>query len=349
MDSARTDPAARRSRMLALGAASLVPATLEATRSFGQGHAVDPASEALTTACTAALLAVLAVVFDYAMRRRLSVTRAFLLAAGVAVGGAVAESFAATAIAGGLDLSFVPAAHRVPWVAFRMGLANGVACLGLFAVAVALPFAVSGAREADRLRTAAELAHLRANLQPHFLFNTLSTVSGLVDEDPPAARRLIGSLGDLLRESLVEADDTRTLGDEIAWLRHYADILETRHRGSLSFRWEIDDAARALRVPRLLLQPLVENAVKHGALRRAEGGEVAVRATVAGAPAARLTCVVEDNGPGAQPGAARPGAMGLELVTRRLALRYGRAAEFRLESGEGRTRSIVALPAERSP
>jgi LytS/YehU family sensor histidine kinase len=229
-----------------------------------------------------------------------------------------------------------------------MGVASGVAGLGLFAIAVALPFAVTGAREAERLRAAAELSRLRANLQPHFLFNTLSTVSGLVDEDPREARRLIGALADLLRDSLVESDDMRTLGDEIAWLRHYAAILETRHRGSISFRWDIDDAACAVRVPRLLLQPLVENAVKHGALRRAEGGEVAVRTTLSKSPGARVTCIVEDNGPGLQPGAPRPGAMGLDLVTRRLALRYGKDAEFRLESEGGRTRSIVALPAEPS-
>ncbi len=68
--------------------------------------------------------------------------------------------------------------------------------------------AASGAREAERLRTTAELARLRANLQPHFLFNTLSTVAGLVGEDPRAARRLIGTLGDLLRDSFVDADDS---------------------------------------------------------------------------------------------------------------------------------------------
>jgi hypothetical protein len=348
MVAARTDSSAHRARILALGAASLVPGAIDVTRSVGQGQPLDLASVALTSVSVLVLLASLAATFDHAMKRQMTVGRTFLLTAGVAIGASIAESFTAAAIAGAFGLEVVPPPHRAPSVALRLGVAGGVAGLGLFAVAVALPFAVSGAREAERLRAAAELSRLRANLQPHFLFNTLSTVSGLIDEEPREARKLIGALADLLRDSLVEADDMRTLGDEVAWLRHYAAILETRHRGSISFRWDIDEATREVRVPRLLLQPLVENAVKHGALRRAEGGEVAVRTTLSKGPLARVTCVVEDNGPGLHPGARRPGAMGLDLVIRRLALRYGQDAELRLEREGGRTRSIVALPVEES-
>jgi signal transduction histidine kinase len=321
---------------------------MDATRSLGQGHPLDVASMALTTVEVALLFTALAGIFDFAMKRRMTVVRCVLLISTVAIAVAVAETVAASVFAGALDLPIIPAPHRGVAVALRMGVASGVAGLGLFAMAVALPFAVSGAQEAERQRATAELAHLRANLQPHFLFNTLSTVSGLVDEDPREARRLIGSLADLLRDSLVEADDMRTLGAEMEWLRHYAAILETRHRGSISFRWDIDEATCGVRVPRLLLQPLVENAVQHGALRRPEGGEVAIRTTLSPSPGSRVTCIVEDNGPGPPPGAPRAGAMGLDWVTRRLALRYGRAAEFRLESEGGRTRSIVALPAELS-
>jgi LytS/YehU family sensor histidine kinase len=266
----------------------------------------------------------------------------------VAVAVGVAESLVALGLSVGLGLPLFEPAHRSVVVAARMGAASGMLGLGLFAMAVALPFAASGAREAERLRSVAELARLRANLQPHFLFNTLSTVSALVGEDPREARRLIGTLGDLLRDSLVESEDRQTLGDEIAWLQSYADILETRHRGSISFRWEIDEATRDVLVPRLLLQPLVENAVKHGALRRPEGGEVAIRTQLDPQARGRVTCVVEDNGPGPQMGKRRNGALGLDLVTRRLALEYGRAAAFRLERDEGRTRSVVDIPLERA-
>src|SRR5262249_41327958 len=120
-------------------------------------------------------------------------------------------------------------------------------------------------------------------------------------------------------------------------------------------------------------QPLVENAVRHGALRRSSGGEVTIRTAIApdgadhaGRPGrpGRVLCVVEDNGPGVASRAersgpeagplgsitrGRPGALGLSLVTRRLALSYAGAATFRLESGDGCTRSVVELPAGGAP
>jgi LytS/YehU family sensor histidine kinase len=114
----------------------------------------------------------------------------------------------------------------------------------------------------------------------------------------------------------------------------------------LTFRWEIADATRNVKVPRLLFQPLVENAVKHGALRRREGGGGEVVVTTSIDSDRRIRCVVEDNGPGPSTKPPRPEALGIQIVTRRLALRYAGAAAFRLESGGGRTRSIVELPGE---
>jgi signal transduction histidine kinase len=349
MLAAVSDPRARRWRVLALLAASLVPAAMDLLRQLARNLRPDLRALAASTLGVLVLLGVLTAVFDLAMRRRVTAGRCFAVCAAVAVGVGVAESFAALGLDEVLGLGWIEPWHRSAAVAARTGVAAGVLGMGLFAMAVALPFAASGAREAERLRTAAELARLRANLQPHFLFNTLSTVAGLVGEDPREARRLIGTLGDLLRDSFADADDLQTLDAEIAWLKHYADILETRHRGSIAFQWEIDEATRGVRIPRLLLQPLVENAVKHGALRRPEGGVVAVRASLAARPDARLTCIVEDNGPGpAARTARRPGGRGIDLVTRRLALAYGEAAELRFESGGGRTRAVVAIPVERS-
>jgi signal transduction histidine kinase len=334
-------------RVLALLAASGFPAAMDLGHRMGQGVRVDVPSLVATTASAFVLLALLTRVFDAAVARRLSGARCFALVGGTAVVAGVAESFAGWALAGHLCLPAQPPGHDDAVVVARMGAVNGVLVLGLFAMAIALPFAASGARETERLRATAELVRLRANLQPHFLFNTLSTISGLIAEDPREARRLVARLGDLLRDSLVEADDMRTIDEEIRWLEHYASILETRHRGALSFAWKIDEEARQLQIPRLLLQPLVENAVKHGALRRPEGGAVAVRAK---REAGGVTFVIEDNGPGpSSAGTTRPGAMGLDLVKRRLSLRYGTAAQFRLESGGGCTRSIVSLPAERTP
>jgi hypothetical protein len=231
----------------------------------------------------------------------------------------------------------------------QLGAFDGLFAVGLWSVAIFGPRAVRDAKardlEARELRAAAELARLRANLQPHFLLNTLTTIAGLVVEDPRGARELLGALGDLLRDSLEDAEEMQTVEREVAWLRRYAEILEMRHRGSLRFHWEIAPETRALRVPRQLLQPLVENAVKHGALCRREGGEVAVRAHLDGPGGDVLRCVVEDNGPGPVAGEGRRGAMGIELVQQRLALKYAGAASFRLESDGGRTRCIVDLPA----
>jgi len=293
--------------------------------------------------------------FDVLRRGRHSSLAAYALCGAVALGVGVGESFLGWGVQRALGVPVLGAVRTFhAGILAQMGAFNGVTGLGLWCVAVVVPLAARDARaralEADKLRAAAELARLRANLHPHFLLNTLSTVAGLVTEDPREARDLIAALGDLLRDSCVDGDDMQTLDDEVRWLRRYAEILEARHRGSLAFRWDIDEASRAVALPRLLLQPLLENAVKHGALRRAEGGEVSVCTAVDPAGGGRLRCVVEDNGPGVAPGpggtAAASSGRGLALVTSRLAVRYAGAATFRLEASEGRTRSVVEIPLE---
>jgi LytS/YehU family sensor histidine kinase len=231
--------------------------------------------------------------------------------------------------------------------ALRIGFAMGLTNFGLWVLAFVFPFAFEDARfralEARQLRTAAELARLRSHLEPHFLLNTLNAIAGLVTEDARAARRLLASLGSLLRDSLRDDGEMQTLGEQIDWLRHYARILEERHAGHLVFLWEVRPDARRALLPRFLLQPLIENAVKHGALGRKDGGTIAVRADVSDA---RLVCTVEDDGPGMPDGETRPGAFGLLSVRRRLALQYAKRASFRLESSASGTRSIVEIPLE---
>ena len=230
----------------------------------------------------------------------------------------------------------------------RIGFAMGLTNFGLWALAFVFPFALEDARfralEAQQLRTAAELARLRSHLEPHFLLNTLNAIAALATEDPSAARRLLAALGDLLRDSLRDQGAMQTLGDQIDWLRHYAHILEERHAGRLAFYWNVGAGTRTALLPRLLLQPLVENAVQHGALARENGGRIEVRAEVVDAK--KLVCTVEDNGLGMHDGKKRPGAFGLHSVQRRLALQYAERASFRLESSETGTRSIVEIPLE---
>ena len=229
----------------------------------------------------------------------------------------------------------------------RVGFTMGLTYFGLWALVFVLPLVVEDARvrslEADKLRTQAELAQLRSHLEPHFLLNTLNAIAGLVTEDPRQARRLLGNLGDLLRDSVAPGGEMQTLDEQIEWLRRYAQILEARHAGNLLFRWEIGDGTSRALLPRLLLQPLVENAVKHGALMRAGGGEITVRTELSGP---KLVCTIEDNGPGVPNKATRPGAFGLVSVRRRLSLRYSEAATLRLESSAAGTRSVVELPLE---
>jgi hypothetical protein len=228
----------------------------------------------------------------------------------------------------------------------RIGFAMGLTNFGLWALAFVFPFALEDARfrgmEAQQLRTAAELARLRSHLEPHFLLNTLNAIAGLVTEDPRASRRLLAALGELLRDSLRDEGELQTLGEQIDWLRNYARILEERHAGQLTFQWTVGAAARAALLPRFLLQPLVENAVKHGALARKGGGTIEVRAEIMDA---KLVCTVEDNGLGIS-GKTRPGAFGLHSVQRRLQLQYAERARFRLESSALGTRSIVEIPIE---
>ncbi|HEY4730016.1 MAG TPA: histidine kinase, partial [Myxococcales bacterium] len=240
--------------------------------------------------------------------------------------------------------------HYGPWGGvdvLRVGFAMGVTSFAVWALAFVFPFAVEDAHvralEADKLRSQAELAQLRSRLEPHFLLNTLNAIAGLVTEDPRQARQLLGNVGDLLRDSVAPGGEMQTLQEQIGWLRRYAQILETRHAGHLAFRWEIGDGTPGALLPRLLLQPLVENAVKHGALMRDGGGEITVRTELAGP---KLVCTIEDNGPGVPNKETRPGAFGLVSVRRRLAMRYSDTAALRLESSPAGTRSVVELPLE---
>ncbi|WP_394826791.1 sensor histidine kinase [Pendulispora albinea] len=216
---------------------------------------------------------------------------------------------------------------------------------GLWALAFVYPFAAEDARiralEAEKLRSMADLSRLRAHLEPHFLLNTLNAIAGLVTEDPREARRLIACLGDLLRDALRDEHELQTLDEEVAWLKRYAAILEARHRGELVFQWQIESGLSNVLLPRLLLQPLVENAVKHGALRRKGGkGQVTVRALED--EAARVIFTIEDNGPGLSD-RQRDGTFGLQSVQKRLRLRYP-GAELRLTSSSAGTVSTVEIP-----
>jgi signal transduction histidine kinase len=184
----------------------------------------------------------------------------------------------------------------------------------------------------------AELARLRSNLHPHFLLNTLNAIAGLLVAEPRQARQMIVALGDLLRDSLEDNGAMRTLEQEAEWLKRYAGIFEIRHRGAIRFEWDLPDDTLATPLPRLLLQPLLENAIEHGALMRPGGGTVTVGSRTVGG-AIRIT--VSDDGPGMGP--VQPRGLGLRLVEDRLGLAYP-GATMTIETGQAGTCVTIRLP-----
>ena len=178
--------------------------------------------------------------------------------------------------------------------------------------------------ELERDLIEARLQGLRAQLQPHFLFNALNTISAFTETDPPTARRLMGQLGSLLRASLTNA--TRplvTLGEELTFLDDYLAIESARFEGRLVVTVEADDETLGLPVPGFLIQPIVENAIRHGVAPRLSEGRVEVT-VVRKNPA--IVVRVRDDGVGLPAGWTREAnaGVGLKNVASRLEHIYRR-------------------------
>jgi two-component sensor histidine kinase len=181
----------------------------------------------------------------------------------------------------------------------------------------------------------AQLAVLRTQLQPHFLFNTLHAVSALMARDVTAARRVLARLSELLRQSLdADAEPEAPLREELEFLERYLEIQHTRFEDRLRVHLQIEPETLDIAVPRALLQPLVENALRHGLAPRAEGGTVEVRAHKR---AGRLHLVVADDGVGLPEGLTAPVREGVGLRHTRARLRalYGEAHVFDFRRREG--------------
>ncbi len=174
----------------------------------------------------------------------------------------------------------------------------------------------------------ARLHVLSAQLQPHFLFNTLHAISALVWEDPARADRLLARLSEMLRITLRSgAKVETTLTEEVALLQRYAEIQETRYGDRLRVRFDVEAGVGDALVPRLILQPLVENAIRHGITRRITPGSVEVRAWRGDG---RLHLTVRDDGVGLRSdGPVREG-VGLSITRARLRQLYGAEQRFAL-------------------
>lgn len=243
-------------------------------------------------------------------------------------------------------LGMVPAAEAAHWPAIvGPGVTWGTFAGFLYywviaAVYLAVRYRARVARLEEQLARA-RLDALRAQLQPHFLFNTLNSISVLTATDPARANRMLLDLSELLRASLEgaagAADHEVTLERELALLERYVAIQRVRFGERLAVRLEVEPAARAVLVPALLLQPLVENAILHGVDASASGVSVVVRAAIRDG---RLDLAIEDSGPGVGAGGgggSGGGAEGLGLANTRGRLEqlYGAATGLELRPREG--------------
>jgi two-component system, LytTR family, sensor histidine kinase AlgZ len=165
-------------------------------------------------------------------------------------------------------LSLAGLVERTPWVA-----SAAAGALLAAALVAALVLRAKGRMPAD---AQARLSELQARIRPHFLFNTLNSAIALVREDPARAEAILEDLSDLFRHALTAPSESVTLGEEVALAKRYLDIEQVRFGERLAVEWSLDSQADVARVPPLMLQPLVENAVKHGVEPSGTGAHVKI-------------------------------------------------------------------------
>lgn len=217
------------------------------------------------------------------------------------------------------------------------------------------------ARQAEELQAdlaRAELANLRARLHPHFLFNALNTVASLIRDRPEAAERVVTRLAELLRNAVATASSEEIpLEDELRLVSAYLEVEKARFEERLRVVWNVEPGVERARVPPLVLQPLVENALHHGLARRRTGGTVEISAARRNGA---LLLAVKDEGteepseprpegtPGTRdtPGAREGWGMGIVATRRRLVTLYGEGATLTLSHlPEGGALAEVSIPA----
>jgi two-component system, LytTR family, sensor kinase len=201
-------------------------------------------------------------------------------------------------------------------------------------------------REAYAERLTAQLAEarlgaLRMQLNPHFLFNSLNALSVLVrEQNTTGSLRMLELLSDVLRQVL-GADQRQQvlLADELKFLEQYFAIEQVRFSDRLRVNWDIDESARLAYVPSFLLQPLVENAIKHGIAKKADAGRIAISAHVVGD---RLELSVRDDGVGLS--SSYTEGVGLSNTRERMRTLYGDDASLTMTPAEGGTEAILHIP-----
>jgi sensor histidine kinase YesM len=237
------------------------------------------------------------------------------------------------------------------WIAV-MGFSSGLISIILAAVFYSgegrARAEAEAARERERVERAereamlANLRALQAQIEPHFLFNTLANVTSLVDADPAKAKRMLESFNRFLRASLAATrTESTTLGADAELIAAYLDVLQVRMGARLAYRIDVPPELAGFALPPMLVQPVVENAIRHGLEPKVEGGEVAFSARRVDG---RVRIEVADTGVGFA--AATRGGLGLANLRDRLKLLYGERASLDIRDNlPVGTRVSIALPA----
>jgi two-component system LytT family sensor kinase len=346
---------------LLIAVASLVPALLSAFTSylnsrFARGGSADWGAvifAAVLWLCFGALTPLV-----YALARRFPLRREGIVRAVLAhFAGALAMCFGW--VSAGLMLSLLLNRHPLDMPILRyyasLILTNLTLCVFLYFAVLGCIYAFTyyreaREREAQQSRLAAQLAEarlgaLRMQLNPHFLFNSLNAITVLVrDRNTQDASRMLELLSGVLRQVLQsEKRKEITLDQELQFIEKYLAIEEVRFSDRLQVRWSIDADVRAALVPEFILQPLVENAIRHGTSKRGEAGLIEIAGRESGG---KLVLSVRDNGPGYFAESAV--GVGLANTRARLETLFGDAARLDVLNAEGGgTIATVCFPLRR--
>ena len=227
-----------------------------------------------------------------------------------------------------------------PWLASALA--------GIVFSALMMAALVLRARGRTPAATTARLQELQSRIRPHFLFNTLNSAIALVREEPAKAEAMLEDLAELFRQALADPGESVTLADEIALAERYLAIEQVRFGDRLRVRWDIDPASHSARLPPLLLQPLVENAVKHGVEPSPEGARLRIRTERRGGLV--VIEVVNSLPPLRWADAPLPRGHGIALdnVRDRLRLLHDVQAQFSAGMDDKSYRVRIAIPADAS-
>jgi two-component system, LytTR family, sensor histidine kinase AlgZ len=263
----------------------------------------------------------------------LALLLAWLLPIAVAAGGSALVHELDVSLGYGLSL---PMAQRADFV---VGCAAIAAVIG--AVALRYFYVQEAWQQQVKAQAEAEVRALQARIRPHFLFNSMNTIASLVRSDPETAERAVEDLSDLFRAALGAGKGESTLGDELVLVERYLAIEALRLGPRLAVDWSLpQDLPRDLPMPRLVLQPLVENAVQHGVARLTEGGRIAISARRSGQ---RLHLHIGNPCP-SEPGDSAGNRHAQDSTAQRLAHHFGGRARMTVARSEGYYAVDLELP-----